>query len=113
MTTRRYERKYTIERLIFTLSISLFNLSIGEPADTLSLVPCLFCRSLLPGKCPDDPMTLRIRETILMFRGANDASRVRVQLSSSRVINISSQAYSNRARLDSLTFRVELTRVEF
>ena len=38
-------------------------------------------------------------------RGANDASRVRVrvQLSSSRIVNISS-----RARLDSLTFRVEL-----
>ena len=37
-------------------------------------------------------------------RGANDASRVRVQLSSSRVVNISSRA---RARA-----RVELTRVE-
>ena len=48
-----------------------------------------------------------------MRRGANDASRVRVQLSSSRVVNISSRAYSSRARLDSLTFRVELTRVEF
>ena len=36
------------------------------------------------------------------IRGANDASRVRVQLSSSRVINISSQARA----------RVELTRAE-
>ena len=36
-------------------------------------------------------------------RGANDASRVRVQLSSSRVVNISSRARA----------RVELTRVEF
>ena len=35
-------------------------------------------------------------------RGANDASRVRVRLSLSPVVNISS-----RARLDSLTFRVE------
>ena len=41
-------------------------------------------------------------------RGANDVSRVRVQLRSSRVVNISSRAYSSRARLDSLTFRVEL-----
>ena len=41
------------------------------------------------------------------LRGANDANRVRVQPSSSRVVNISSRAYSSRARLDSLTFRVE------
>ena len=45
---------------------------------------------------------------IVKTRGANDASRVRVQLSSSRVVNISSRAYSSQARLDSLTFRVEL-----
>ena len=46
----------------------------------------------------------------IIIRGANDASRVRVQLSSSRVINISSRGrvYSSRSRLDSLTFRVEL-----
>ena len=31
-----------------------------------------------------------------LSRGANDASRVRVQLSSSRVVNISSRAYSSR-----------------
>ena len=37
-------------------------------------------------------------------RGANDASRIRVQLNSSRVVNISSRA---RAQLDSLTFRVK------
>ena len=41
------------------------------------------------------------KQSLVGVRGANDASRVRVQLSSSR-------AYSNRARLDSLTFRVEL-----
>ena len=36
----------------------------------------------------------------IVSRGANDASRVRVQLSSSRVVNISSQARA-RAELDS------------
>ena len=38
-----------------------------------------------------------------VLRGANDASQVRVQLSSSRVVNISSRARA----------RVELTQVEF
>ena len=49
----------------------------------------------------------QLRLVELPIRGANDASRVRVQLSSSRVVNISSQA---RARV-----RVELkfTQVEF
>ena len=36
------------------LSITLSNLSIGEPVDIPSPVPCLFCRSLLLGSCPDD-----------------------------------------------------------
>ena len=37
-----------------------YNLSIGEATDT----PCIvcFCRSLLPGLCPDDPKTPRIQE---------------------------------------------------
>ena len=49
--------------LKLTLSISMSNLSIRELADTPPLVPCLFCRSLLPGSCPDDPVTPRIPET--------------------------------------------------
>ena len=35
------------------------------------------------------------------IRGANDVSRVRVQLSSSRVVNISSQTYSSRVLIKS------------
>ena len=68
--------------------------------------------------------------TSIVIRGANDTSRVRVQLSSSRVVNLSSRARS-RVELElessllelSLTrlvnilsrarARVELTRVEF
>ena len=45
---------------------------------------------------------------MIVIRGVNDESRVQVQLSSSRVVNISSRAYLSRTRLDSLTFRVEL-----
>ena len=44
-----------------------------------------------------------VADPVVGNRGANDASRVRVQLSSSRVVNISSRARA----------RVELTRVEF
>ena len=46
-----------------TLPISWTNLSIGEPIGTPSPVPCLFCRFLISGSCPDDLWTLRIRET--------------------------------------------------
>ena len=42
-----------------------------------------------------------------MIRGANDASRVRVQLSSSRVVNISSRA---RARVEPTRAKLDSTR---
>ena len=40
-------------------------------------------------------------------RGANDASRVRVQLNSSRVVNISSRAYSSSSRAYSSRVLIE------
>ena len=46
----------------------------------------------------------KVNPYILMdntISGVNDVSRVRVQLSSSRVVNISSRAYSNRALIES------------
>ena len=57
-------------------------------------------------------LVMVIYSLVMVVKGANNASRVRVQLSSSQVVNIwsssSSRAYSSQARLDSLTFRVEL-----
>ena len=47
------------------LFIFLPNLSIGEPTNTPPSVPCLFCRFLLPGSCPDYPETLRVRESTI------------------------------------------------
>ena len=56
----------------FMLSISLTNLSIEELAGTPLPVPCLFCRFLLPGSCPDDPKTRRIQETTIGAVSGND-----------------------------------------
>ena len=72
MLTKKYEKIYAYKTNILMLSISLTNLSIGEPADTPPPVPCLFCRFLVSGSYPDDLETLRIQETTIGVVCGND-----------------------------------------
>ena len=78
MLIKRYVKIYAYKTDILRLSISLTNLSIGEPTGTSLCVPYLICRFLLPSSCPDDPETLRIRDTTIDVICGNDQVKIRI-----------------------------------